>query len=254
VGGKQVNNDDGRLKDAWSGSLQESSMDFGSQGGGVLSGSEKTDYGVQQSNYVNRLGIYFDSLHRRYEFGFVPAKQDNKLHRISLVLTTSARQKYPNAVLRYREVYSNDDGSDSGDRPVRGLKKLDRSMRAAVSAPTDQADWKFEVRKAPTSAAGTQQFVLLIAPGDLKWSTLPNGDRRCVVTTVAASYSVKGRPIGVELKELEIVQESRRLAILKDKPVALSLTLAIAKDASKVRLLVRDGATGPIGVHDVVID
>jgi hypothetical protein len=124
-------------------------------------------------------------------------------------------------------------------------------MRTAVISPTDQSDWKFDARMA--AAAGTQQFLLQIAPANLTWNPLPNGDRRCVITTGAASYSVKGKLIGIVVKELEIVQEFRRLAILKDQPVALSLNFAVAKDASKVRLLVRDGATGPIGAHDVMI-
>ncbi|HEY1423340.1 MAG TPA: hypothetical protein VGF20_07805, partial [Candidatus Acidoferrum sp.] len=253
VGGKQANGDDGRSKDAWSGSLQESSTDFGSQAGSVLSGSDTTAYGVQQSNYVSRLGIYFDSLHRRYELGFVPAKQDNKLHHISLALTKSTRQKYPNAALRYREVYSNDDGNDPQDKTVKGLKNLDRKMQAAVNSPTDRSDWKFDVRQTAGAKSGAQEFLLQIPPGNLTWSILQNGDRRCVITTVAASYSAKGKPIGIVVKELEIVQESGRLPTLKDKPVSLPLTFALAKDASKVRVLVREGATGPIGAHDLSI-
>jgi hypothetical protein len=199
------------------------------------------------------LGIYFDSLHRRYELGFVPAKQDNKLHHISLALTKSTRQKYPNATLRYREVYSNDDGSDPQDKPVKGLRNLDRKMQAAVNSPTDQSDWKFDVRQAAAANSRTQQLLLQIPAANLTWSILQNGDRRCVVTTVAASYSAKGKPIGVEVKELEIVQEFRRLPTLKDKPVSLPLTFALVKDASKLRVLVREGATGPIGAHDLSI-
>jgi hypothetical protein len=53
------------------------------------------------------------------------------------------------------------------------------------------------------------------------------------------------------VKELEIVQEFDRLKELKDKPVLLSLRVTVAKRAAKVRVLVRDDATGHIGTQDL---
>jgi hypothetical protein len=53
------------------------------------------------------------------------------------------------------------------------------------------------------------------------------------------------------VKELEIVQESGKLAAVKDRPVVLSLKVTAAKGAARVRVLVRDVATGHIGAQDV---
>ena len=126
-------------------------------------------------------------------------------------------------------------------------------MRAAVNSPANQEALQFETRKTAETTGGAEQFVIRIAPDDLTWKMLPDGDRRCVVTIVTASYSVNGRPIGVTARELEIVQEFARLALLKDKPVTLSFDVTEPKGTAKVRLLVRDVTTGHIGTQDVSV-
>jgi hypothetical protein len=80
---------------------------------------------------------------------------------------------------------------------------------------------------------------------------LPNGDRRSIVTMVMAYYSSKGQPIGLVVKKLEIVEARERLGVLKDKPVQLTVTALVTKKAARVRLVVRDVATGHIGTQDV---
>jgi hypothetical protein len=148
---------------------------------------------------VDRLGIYFDSLHRRYELGFVPLKQGHELHHLGLALTKTVKEQYPNAVLRYRELYGDEDGAKPGNSRATDWKNLDSKMRAEVNSPANQEALKFETRKTAETTGGAEQFVIRIAPDDLTWKMLPDGDRRCVVTIVAASYSANGRPIGVNI-------------------------------------------------------
>jgi hypothetical protein len=252
LGGKQTGKSSGKSGDVWSGLMEESSMDFG-MGSGGASGSESLGYAVQGSDYVKRLGIYLDNLHRRYEIGFEPGKEGKKPHHVSVTLTKSAKEEYPDAVLRYREVYSGADQSASSDIAKQAMdwKDLDSKMRAAVKSPTAQADLKFIAQKMEGTPGGIEHFLVRIPQNDLTWKMLPNGDRRCVVMAVVASYSTKGQPVGVTVKELEIVQEFDRLKELKDKPVLLSLRVTVAKGAAKVRVLVRDDATGHIGTQDL---
>jgi hypothetical protein len=252
LGGKQTGNSGGKSGDVWSGFMEESSMDFG-MGGVGSSGTENLEYAVQGSDYVKRLGIYLDNLHKRYEIGFEPGKQGKKPHHVSVTLTKDAKGKYPAAVLRYRELYSGTDqgaSSDSGKQAM-DWKDLDSKMRAAVKSPTTQADLKFIAQKMEGAPGGVEHFLVRIPQNDLTWKMLPNGDQRCVVMAVIASYSTKGQPVGVTVKELEIVQEFDRLKALKDKPVVLSLRVTVAKSAAKVRVLVRDDATGHIGTQDL---
>jgi hypothetical protein len=251
IGGRQGEGAGGSSADLWFGFMQESSMDLGLADGSLSGGADSSAYRLRKNDYVNRLGIYFDSLHRRYELGFVPLKQGNKLHHLGLALTKAVKEQYPNAVLRYRELYDDEDGTEPGNSRATDWKNLDSKMRAAVNSSANQDALKFETRKTAETTGGVEQFVIRIAPDDLTWKMLPDGDRRCVVTIVAASYSVNGRPIGVTVRELEIVQEFARLAVLKDKPVALSFDVTEPKGTAKVRLLVRDVATGHIGTQDV---
>jgi hypothetical protein len=252
LGGKQTGNSGGKSRDVWSGFMEESSMDFG-MGGGSSSATESMGYAVQGSDYVKRLGIYLDNLHQRYEIGFEPGKQGKKPHHVSVTLTKDAKEKYPDAMLRYREVYRGADQGTSSDSAKQAMdwKDLDSRMRAAVKSPTTQADLKFIAQKMEGTPGGIEHFLVRIPQNDLTWKMLPNGDRRCVVMAVIASYSTKGQPVGVTVKELEIVQEFDRLEELKDKPVLLSLRVSVAKGASKVRVLVRDDATGHIGTQDL---
>jgi hypothetical protein len=251
IGGRQGEDAGGPSADPWFGLIEESSMDFGLAGESLSGSADSSQNGDHTSDYVKRLGIYFDSLHRRYELGFVPVKQGNELHHLGLTLTKAVRERYPNAVLRYRELYGDEDGTKPGNSRATDWKNLDSKMRAAVNSPANQEALKFETRKTADAAGGTEQFVIRIAPDDLTWKMLPDGDRRCVVTIVAASYSTKGRPIGVTVRQLEIVQEFAQLALLKDKPVSLSFNVTEPKGTAKVRLMVRDVATGHIGTQDV---
>jgi hypothetical protein len=253
LGGKQTEKSSGgKSGDVWSGFMEESSMDFG-MGGAGTSGTESFGHAVQGSDYVKRLGVYLDNLHQRYEIGFEPGKEGKKPHRVSVMLTKGAKEKYPDAMLRYREVYSGADQSASSDNAKQAIdwKDLDSKMRAAVKSPTTQTDLKFIAQKMEGTPGGIEHFLVRIPQNDLTWKMLPNGDRRCVVMAVIASYSTKGQPVGVTVKELEIVQEFDRLKELKDKPVLLSLRVTVTKRAAKVRVLVRDDATGHIGTQDL---
>lgn len=233
-------------KSADAGSMEVSVMDFGFE-------SEKRErplaYKVKGGAFPYRLGAYIDSLHERYEFAFAPGEGGNKPHHVSVALTSAAKTAHPDAVLSYREIYIG--GSQPGaSPPTTDWKHLDSKMRAAVNSPQTAGDLKFELRHKLASNTGAQEFEVSIPANVLTWDRMPNGDHRCVVMTVIATYSKKGQPLAVAVKELEIVQESARLAALADKPVLLSLSGPPTKESAKVRVILRDVATGRIGAQD----
>lgn len=252
IGGKQTGNQAGNSGDPWSGFMEVSSMDFGA--GNSSNGTESLEFAVKGSDYINRLGTYLDNLHIRYEIGFAPNPDAKKLqHKVSITLTKGAKEKYPDAVLRYRDVYSDAAASEKAElaKHLTNWKELDSRMREAVKSPTDLKDLKFIAEKTSGAPGGREQFLVRIPQNDLTWKTLPNGDRRCVVMAVVASYSAKGQPALIMVKQLEIVEQFDRLPTLKDKPVMLSLRVNVGKSAAKVRVLVRDVATGHIGAQDI---
>jgi hypothetical protein len=257
VGGKES----GRLGnpgDSSSGSMEFSSMEFGLGNGGDSGGAgDSSNYKVQNNQYGNRLGTIIDILRNRYEVGFLPGKPGKKLHRVEMVITKEAKERYASAlVIRYRDAYRDKEQVRSSDeaKQMATLKQLDSRMQMAVKSAGNQGEVSFEVREireAQGAAVGTQRFSLRIDPKALTWRMLPNGDRRSVVTTVVACYSQKGQPIGVVVKELEIIEESDRLQAMKNKPVVITVSAMLAKGATRIRMVVRDVASGHIGSQDL---
>jgi len=254
VGGKESGNATGGSPQSSSGTMGLSSMDFGlGNGNGSSGAADSSSYKVQNSEYGNRLGMIIDILHSRYEVGFLPGKQGKKLHHVEVTMAKSGKERYPGALFRYREAYNDETQAlpSENTKQIPKLNQLDSRMQLAVKSPANQEELSFEVHGARGEAAGTQRFSLRIDPKALTWTMLPNGDRRSVVTTVVACYSLKGQPIGLVVKDLEIVQESDRLRVLKDKPVIFTVTAKLAKGAARIRLVVRDVGTGHIGSQDL---
>jgi len=207
----------------------------------------------EETEYVNRLGTFIDSLHSRYELGFEPGKHAKKRHNISVTLTKSAKERYPDVLLSYREAYSDAASADDVGAAKNALdwRQLDSRMQSAVKSPANNSELTFDAQRTRDSQAQTDHYVLRVAPSALTWETLPNGDRRGVVMAVVASYSAKGQLIWMMVKQLEIVQESDWLPGIGGKPVVLSLNAAVVKGAARVRLVVRDVVTGHIGTQDL---
>jgi hypothetical protein len=250
MGGRESARGAGKQNDIWSGSIEEASMDPGLPGRSET--TETTTFAIQSKDYPDRLAAFLDLVHRRYEIGFAPGKDQKNLHHIRLELTRKAKNRYPDAVLRYREVYNDQPHPSGADTSKADLDwtQLDNSMRQAVNSAPSQSGLTFNVRRAQADGK-MEQFAVQIAADVLTWRTLPNGDRRSVLTAVVASYSAKGQAIGLVVKEFEIVQEFARLPELQGKPVSFSVNARAIKGATKLRLLVRDVASGQIGSLDL---
>jgi hypothetical protein len=254
VGGKQSPSGGVKPGEAWTGSLEISSMDLGLEGGSASTDSGgKAEYAVKSNDYASRLATFLDLLHNRYELGFLPGKQGKKPHEISMTLAKSAKESEPNALLRYRATYSDETQPETKETAKRMAEwnQLDSRMQAAVKSAPNLDKIAFLASQAPDPNASAQKFVFSVRQDVLTWKLLPNGDRRTVLTAVVATYSTKGQPNGIVVKNLEIVQELGRQPALKDKPVVFYLSSPIGKSVAKIRLLVRDVASGNIGSQDL---
>ena len=251
AGGNLSGNAGGNAGEAWSGFLKESSLEFGLQS--EISPRGATQYPVRSSDYVSRLGAFIDSLHGRYEIGFAPGKPENKLHFISVELTRNAKVRFPSATLRYRQAYDDLPLADATQK-AKGLSDwqlLDTRMRAAIHAAANQEKLPFDVEQARDTGNGMERFALQVAPGALTWQPLPNGDQRSVIAAVVASYSAQGQPVALVVKQFEVVQEFDRLPELQRKPLVFLLSASIPEGTARIRLALRDLATGRIGTRDL---
>jgi hypothetical protein len=254
VGGKESGASAQSAGAAWSGSMEFSSLELGLTGRDDSSDSSgNLRYAIQSSDYVSRLATFIDALHARYEIGFAPEKHGKKLHHVDVTLTRDAEERYPDAALRYREIYGD---SVQGNKAEAALeqkvwRQLDSRLQSAVRSKSIQGGLSFELQRSEGTQEGLERFALKIAPGGLTWKELPNGDRRSIVTAVVAGYSPKGQVITLLVKELEITQESARLPELKDNPVVLSLGATVVKPVARIRVVLRDVASGRIGSQDM---
>jgi len=57
--------------------------------------------------------------------------------------------------------------------------------------------------------------------------------------------------MGLVVKEFEVIQETDQLPALKGKPLVFSLSAPIPERTARVRLAVKDLATGHIGTQDL---
>jgi len=194
--------------------------------------------------------------------GFVPVKVGKKQHRVAVTITAAAKERYPTALLRYRDEYVDDSVSPTIDA-AKGMsewKHLDSKMQTAVKEEPLLTTLVFTVSKGGTVSTppehghaqpDAEKFFLHIDADQLTWRMLPNGDRRCVLSAVVAGYSSKGKPISVVEKDVEIIQAFDKLPKLKGKPLIFAVNAAVPKGAVKIRLVLRDVATGKMGAQDL---
>jgi hypothetical protein len=241
-----------READSSSGVVNFSSLDFELGEGPKTTAGSDSQYSVTHNQYGQRLSAIIEILHNRYEIGFSPIKEGKALHHISVTLTKSAMRRYPNALLRYRETYSEETPPESkhGKHGV-NWEDLDSKMRGALASAKNLDEIAMVVSQVREGVEGESAFNVRIGAGQLAWQALPNGNRQSAVTAVVASYSPKGKLIVLEIKNLEIEQELSRLPQLKDEPVMLSLKVPVATGAVRVRLVVRDVASGRRASQDL---
>jgi len=237
--------------DGSSGLVDFSSLNFGLEESGAPSSSEESRYSVKHNEYGRRLSALVELLHNRYEVGFQPTTNGKKLHRISVTLTKNARERYPDAMLRYRETYSAEPQADQTQNAkyASNWRQLDSRMLAAVTSAQNLDEIGVNVSQA--RARDASEFVVKLGADHLTWQALPNGYRQNAVMAVIASYSAEGKPMGLVVKDIEIKQDLARVPAPEDDFVTFSLRLPVEKASTRIRVLVRDVASGRIGSQDL---
>jgi hypothetical protein len=131
------------------------------------------------------------------------------------------------------------------------MSDLDSKMRAALASAKNMDEMAMMVSQVPQGGQGDLVFNVRIGPGQVTRQGLPDGKRQSVVTAVVASYSAKGKLVGLEIKNLEIKQDISARPDLNDKPVTFSLKAPVAKGAARIRVVVRDVASGRRASQDL---
>lgn len=215
-------------------------------------------YSVQHEDYFQAMNSIMKALRFRYTLGVIPRNVDGQWHEIRVQLTEAALHKHKPVRVDYSTGYLavNSFGaappySKSNYRRSTG-SNLDTILTNVLDSPTLTHDILFDVNG--HGFIGSDHLVelsLRLPPDQLTWDKMPNGDRRSEVNIVVAGYSDEGKKIGHELVQFEIVRDEVHLPITGDGPFSSSETVVLPENTSRVRVAVRDVATGKLGCQDL---
>lgn len=130
-------------------------------------------------------------------------------------------------------------------------KETATNLAYALMDPLSFASIPVHLEKVSLSASEAQgQFGIAIEGRALQWDTAENGKVQCNLDIASADFSPDGRPIHLVTHPFSFVLQSTP-EDAKRRVVDLSVKLAVNQPARRVRILVRDRATGYMGSADV---
>jgi hypothetical protein len=92
------------------------------------------------------------------------------------------------------------------------------------------------------------RLILAIDREGLSWAPQANGDQRAEVTLVTSQLSSSGRVLAYKVRELEVVLTKTQGP---NESVKLSVRTDVPAKTERIRLVLRDGASGRLGTVDL---
>jgi VWFA-related protein len=133
--------------------------------------------------------------------------------------------------------------------------RIDSELASAVRSPLPYRGLALSVSVSPLrNAPGMARFVAAVDRHDLDWQVAPNGDHLCRIMLVAISLSRKERIVKNDIKELEGLVKAGKFENQMDKPMLFPFTGELPADATRLRVVVRDGGNGRIGTADLTLE
>ena len=214
-------------------------------------------YPVGHENYLHGINEIIDGLRFQYTLGLRPSDIDGQWHTLRVKLTQAALRKhhfvridYPTGYLASWSFgtippYSRENFRRATD------SNLDNVLAQALDSSTVIHDILVDVKGHGFIGSGRLvEFSLRLGSDQLTWVKLPNGARQSGISIVVASYSEDGRKLGHEVIQFDVNRDEAHLPITGDGPFSTSETVELSEHTSRVRVAVRDGATGKVGCQD----
>ena len=214
-------------------------------------------YLIGDEDYLHVVNDIIDGLRFRYTLGLEPSNPDGQWHTLRVILTRAALAKHKTVRVNYPAGYlaSWSFGTTppySKENHRRAIdSNLDNVLAQVLDSPTVIHDILFDVKS--HGFVGSErlvEFSLRLRSDQLTWANLANGGRQSGITTVVASYSEEGRRLGHTVIQFDVMRDEAHLPITGDGPFSTSETVELSEHTSRVRVAVRDDATGKIGCQD----
>ena len=212
---------------------------------------------VSREDYLKAMNSIVDGLHFGYTLGVYPRSRDKQWHQIRVRLTEAALQKHKPVLVECGAGYLA--VGSYGSVPPYSISnyqkatnpQLDPGLAHVVDSPTLSPDIRFDAKVRDfIGLHDLAEFTFRVDGGEVAWVTLPNGDRRSRINIVFASFSEEGKKLKQDLVQFELTRDEVHLPITGDGPFIHAETVILPDNASRIRLAVRDVATGRIGVRD----
>lgn len=214
-------------------------------------------YSIGHEDYLHVMNSIIDGLRFRYTLGLRPSNPDGHWHMLRVELTRAALRKHRSIRVNYPAGYLAWESFDASPPYSRTNYRratdsnVDNVFAQVLDSPTLMHDILFDVKgHGFIGSDRLVEFSLRLSSDQLSWAKLPNGNRRSEIGIVVAGYSEEGRKLGHEVIQFEIIRDETHLPITGDGPFGTSETIVLPEHASRVRVVVRDAATGKAGCQD----
>jgi hypothetical protein len=200
-----------------------------------------------RGNYAGDLEQILDEVRGRYEIGFVPEAAAGRRYDVKVKLSDAGRKKLKAVNLSYApELMASADGPQSEQSEMTVSLVLAMRSGATYNAVAFDASGK------NNGGEAAAQFRLYIDPQSLTWKAAENGDAKTTVSVVIGGVTAEGMVTDHQVKEFEARQTKAEQGGAR-KAVILGINYAVAPDAARVRIVVRDGISGHLGSFELPV-
>lgn len=138
------------------------------------------------------------------------------------------------------------------DPPALTAAQITDQVEQALGNPVSHVGIHISAFAAPIPGEpNSQELSVKVDPRDLTWKPLPDGRRECSFTATAASFAKSRSPMVVQSHHFSANLPSRNAAAVEDSPRTVKFNVPVDATVFHLRVVVRDEATGTMGVADV---
>lgn len=202
------------------------------------------------------LGQVVNEAHVRYLLAYMPPQLDLDWHSIKIRLAARANRKYGHTLLRYRSGYlglGNPPRFSVTEVPRGPDYSLDLLQHKTLEDTTGTSQIPFDVEGATYegSSRSTRLTLRLSNDNPLSWTELPDGSHCSGATIMITFLSAQGEVLGGKVRAVEIVRRPNDSWTRLNQGIVFENYLEYPSGADRIRLIIRDDATGLIGAKEV---
>jgi hypothetical protein len=204
---------------------------------------------TSRGRYGEQLQRILEEVYGRYEIGIARGDLDGKRHIVEVKLTDEARKKHRSVELRTASGYMATPKNTS--QAMKPDELAAQALDEALRSETTRSEVAFDAAGKISKPGEPGQFRIYIDTSAITWSETEDGGRTGEVTVEMASIGSRGTVLNTLTKKLEVVQSKEDLAGAGAKAVVLRMTFPLAKQAERVRFVMRDDGSGRVGTFDL---